>query len=408
MGVFGNLSTMTLPDLLQWAGVNKKAGILELERNKVCKQIAFRKGRVIACSSDEAHSRFGQFLLTRGKITPENLREALALQEVVKQNLGTILIEMGVLTAEEVRSQIAARAEETIYSLFDWEDGVFRFREEAAVDANTIEVSLSVDDVLLRGIQRHDELKRIRSVLTGPGVVLRSAKNEPPTEVRTSEMARRIFNLIDGKRTLDAILKHAHAPEFLVLKFLFHLHQREALEISEIHAVEPAAGMPGSPSNDGSLMEAISSAGCLVAGGFKSEIEVAERLIERGEVEASLVLLNACARAHPDDGHLKELIARAERTFLSQVRTEDLSGSKIPVLIDSEGAVDDNLTPDASYLLSLIDGKTDIKSILWLAPMREVEVLRALQQMLERGLIRLDQPEDAPRAAPAAKSAAGG
>ena len=47
MSVYGNVRTMSLPDLLQWASVNKKTGVLELERNQICKRISFRDGQIV-------------------------------------------------------------------------------------------------------------------------------------------------------------------------------------------------------------------------------------------------------------------------------------------------------------------------------------------------------------------------
>jgi len=49
--------------------------------HKICKRIAFRDGRIVACSSDDPPSRLGQFLLSRGKITKDQLRDALARQK---------------------------------------------------------------------------------------------------------------------------------------------------------------------------------------------------------------------------------------------------------------------------------------------------------------------------------------
>ena len=64
-----------------------------------------------------------------------------------------------------------------------------------------------------------------------------------------------------------------------------------------------------------------------------------------------------------------------------------LSPEKIPVLLrPADNASGESLTPEASFLPSLIDGRTDIKSILWLAPVRSVDVLRALKEMLDKGL----------------------
>ena len=151
MALQGNLSTMSLSDLLRWAGANRETGVLELERNKVRKRIAFREGRIVACSSDDPSSLIGQFLLARGRITKEQLSEALGNQEQSGKTLGEILLEAGAITHEELATEVAAKAEENIYGLFDWIDAFFRYDEKAAPDPNIIEVDFSVDEIVDKG-----------------------------------------------------------------------------------------------------------------------------------------------------------------------------------------------------------------------------------------------------------------
>ena len=100
-------------------------------------------------------------------------------------------------------SFIAAKAEETIQSLFDWDDAVFRFYEGASLDSNLVEVSLTVNDVLLKGLQHRDELKRIRSVFKSSGVVLKRTSKEIPSEVSSRPLAQRVIEQIDGQNTIS-------------------------------------------------------------------------------------------------------------------------------------------------------------------------------------------------------------
>ena len=65
MGINGQLSTMSLTDLLKWASLNQKTGVLEIERNKVRKEITFRQGRIVGCYSNEPSAKLGQFLLSQ-------------------------------------------------------------------------------------------------------------------------------------------------------------------------------------------------------------------------------------------------------------------------------------------------------------------------------------------------------
>ena len=47
------------------------------------------------------------------------------------------------------------------------------------------------------------------------------------------------------------------------------------------------------------------------------------------------------------------------------------------------------------FLLSMLDGVSDIKSLCWVAPLREVDLMRSLQRLHERGLIELREADTA-------------
>src|SRR5262245_2518602 len=125
MPLVGTLRTMSLPDLLQWLGNSTKTGTLGVERNKVRKCILMEEGKIVGCSSDDPPERLGQYLLSRGKLTEEQLRQALMSQEQHRRHLGSILVELGFLTPEDLIAHLESKAEETIYSLFEWPDAIF-------------------------------------------------------------------------------------------------------------------------------------------------------------------------------------------------------------------------------------------------------------------------------------------
>jgi len=407
MPVYGTIRTMSLPDLLQWASVNKMTGVLELERNKICKRIAFRDGRIVACSSDDPPSRLGQFLLSRGKITKDQLRGALARQEITGENLGLIFQGMGVLTRDDVEAHVAAKAEENIYGLFDWTDAVFRFHEDAGNDPFIIEVDLSVPDVVLKGIQRFDDLRRVRDAFTSSGIVLQRTDKQTPPEVTTSPMARRVLESVDGRRTLAEILLHAHASEYLVLKFLYTLLRKGMVAITEVRQPDMNSRTLLDPASepeplDLQPLETLTASAEVdrprpEAAGEVRNPEAAAQRMAAGDHAGAMEILNECYRARPDDNHLRQLLLRAEAAFLEAVRRGVLSPSRIPVpLSDAAGAGRAGLHPTEAFLLTMLDGKSDIKSILWLAPLREVDVMKGLQRLLQRGLIELRDPEAFP------------
>ncbi len=395
MALYGNLSTFPVTDLLQWVENARKSGILEVERNHVNKCMVFRTGRVVAVSSNDPPSLLGQVLLARGAIDEATLRAALARQEAEGGNLGAILIASGAVTEGEVLEQIAAKAEETVYSLFDCADAFFQFHEDGEPPRNLIEVDLKIQDVLLRGLKRFDEMRRIRQVFHDPGIVLERTDKPLPASVSSGRVAGRILEAVNGERTLAELLLHARASEYLVSKFLFELYRKCLLRVKGVRKVGDAGSGRAISAAAGPSVENAPEGRPATADGehdLGAEIDVAQRLLARGENEAALVVLHAASRHWPGAPSIRELITRTESRYTEQV-SRDLPPEKVPVVLErADGVEEGSLTPGEAYLLTLVDGVADVKSILWIAPMRTVDVLRSLHGLLAKGAIALHDP----------------
>lgn len=436
MPLFGTLQTMALPDLLQWLATARMTGTLQVERNKVSKTISFHEGQVVGCSSEDPPELLGQFLLARGKLSEEQLSQALNAHERERTHLGGILVKMGVLSQEELSAHLEAKAEETIFSLFDWQDAVFRFQQgEAFEQANTFPVRLRVEDVLLRGLKRFDEIQRIREVFDDPGIVLRHTTKTPPRELFRNRMARALYEAIDGDRTVAEILLHVHGSEYTVTKFLFELHRNGYAEIAGVKRVEELPGTPAGSAAPEETTDAAPAAGpappvsppaatapavepaapVAIAEppavtvspqtasrpaaepatiSFTERLERVRRMMSRAEFETALDLLDELYREAPGDESLRRLSSEAEAAFIEKAYRHYLPPKRVPCLTrDAAELEGENLSPTEFFLLSRIDGVWDLKSIVQIAPLREVEVLRTLKRLREAGVIELREPE---------------
>jgi len=424
MSLQGSLSTMPLPDLLQWIAAVRKTGTLELLRGKGSKRILFREGRVAACASDEPADRLGHFLVSRGRITVAALRDALAKQESSGKHLGALLVESGLLTEQDLAHHLEAKAEETLISVFDWHDAAFTWHEGSLPEGYVLPLNLRVEELLLRGARRHDEAKRIEAVFHDAGIVLTRTGKRPPAEVFKNRMARGIYESINGERTVAEILLHAHGSEFLVKKFLFELFRSGMVEIVEVRAVQepepalvadaallpeptPAPRPVPVPVPVPAARPAVAAAprhGAAPAPAKalspredprkeQAALDAARRLQERGELDAALDLLNAVHRANPEDDALRRLVLDAEVAFVDKAWKHYVPAAKVPALtrpVDS--MTGETLSPQEVFLLSRVDGTWDVKSIIQVSPIREVDALRTLKKLRERGLIELRDP----------------
>lgn len=428
MPLSGTLSVMSLADLLQWVSNVGKTGTLEVERNKVVRKIIFKEGHVIACSSDEPAQLLGHYLLSRGKLSEEALRTALAKQEASRQHLGQILVDMHIMTMEELGDHLANKAEETIFSIFDWEDASFRFHDQQIPGQVLFPVDLRVEEILLRGAHRYDEMKRIRAVFNDPGIVLRLTGKAPPEDLLRNRMARRIHDLINGDRSVAEILLHAHASEYQVYKLLFEMFRAGHVKIETVVCLEEELEFPPDEYDGGDPVGAVvhapaavppapelRSAPSLAAptrsvtapapgspsvqakarpqASMEERLVEARHLVDRAEYESAIEILDALYRAEPNHDPLRRLLTEAEIAFVDKAYKHYLPANKVPVLARSlEDLSREQITPAEFFLLSRIDGVWNLKSIIQVSPLREVDALRAMKRMREKGFIELRDP----------------
>jgi hypothetical protein len=411
MPFYGDLRTVSLPDLLRWASKNEKTGVLEVERNAISRRIEFRKGWVGSCYSNDPSARLGQSLLSRGRLTETQLHHLLTLQRATHKRLGLLMVELSILTRAELASLVSSKAQETIHSLFDWDDAFFRFDDGATLDPDQIEVNLSVEDLIAEGEKRCLKLDEIREVFESSGVVLARTEVEIPNEILDSRMTRNVLESIDGQRTIAEILLHTRASEFRVLHFLYRLFERGLLTRVEVRTIVPdyttlldcrkdlsvsplhAPLAPGEVDQALAQMDPPDPPG--EGPGLDMDIDTALKLMEQQEHESAIELLRSTCREHATD-YVRRLLLRAETSFVTSVREDEEFVSKVPVLLqDRHVLLERHPAPEESFLLTLVDGTTDVQSILWLAPLREVDVFLGLKRMARKNMIDLAAPAPA-------------
>src|SRR5437867_6646565 len=219
-GLTGSLKTMSLPDLLQWAASGRKTGTLSLKNGPLHKKIYFQDGAIIGSSSNDTREYLGQFMLSEGIISEQQLKDAFDLQAQTRVMLGRILVKKGLVSEQKVSEILRMKAEETIYSLFLWTDADFEFLQDELPPGDQVLISIKVEDVLMEGLRRYDTSKKIRQALPHNGVVLRRTTKALPREIASKTFPKRIYDLIDGRRTLAEVILEAHASEYNVSQII--------------------------------------------------------------------------------------------------------------------------------------------------------------------------------------------
>jgi hypothetical protein len=375
MGVAGNLKTMELAELLQWLAQGRKTGTLVVDDASVEKRIFFRDGKVVSAASTDPKEHLGHFLVSHGYITEQQLAEAVARQEAAKSLLGKILIEMGLLDAEQLDGMLRLKAEEGIFGLFAWKEAEFRFLDDELPAYQMVPISLDVTGLVLEGCRRQDEWKRISTRIPSPLCVpVRVVDDLVEAADPEDEGSRRILAAVDDQRSIEEIALETHASEYYVCEAIYPHVMGKRVKIVRPRAL-PDAGAP------------IESSGQLSG---KTLLKRGERHLAMGELEPALRYLRAAKSLDPDNQTIQLATDQAERSIRQLLNSEGVVPEAVPKLARRlDEVLQLRVSAKAGFVLSRIDGKLDVAAILKISPMNPLEGLLVFRELTRSGLVKL-------------------
>lgn len=367
MSLSGNLKTMDLPELLQWVTLGRKTGSLAFIRNKTKNYIYFRGGQIISSRSNEPTKQLGHFLLFQGKITESQLKRALESQQVARQILGKILVQEGYISQAEVEKALVDRTREVIYDLFLWEDGYFHFTANGYNLEDLILINIDINAILFEGVRRKDEWVRIRQVFPSNEVVLSLQSGADPKSMQLTPLQKKLLFLVTRGKTISEMILETHGSDFLVNYELFQLYDRDVLKVKQILATAPVL-VTDTPQI------------------FNRGLD----LMRNRKYREAIAVFQEVLRHDPQNVQADQKIEEAERAICDEIYLNSLNPAKVPCFAVPESSLTRyNLTHEEGFVASRINGSWDVKSIVMLSPLREIEILQVLEKLLRMGLISL-------------------
>jgi len=248
MALKGTLKDFSLADIFQLIGIQKKTGVLTLKSDKEVVTVSFVEGNVV--SADALHrrleDRIGTVLVKSGRISEGQLQEALRIQKNTLKRMGNILVENKFIDPNTLREALQIQISQMVYRLFRWRDGEYDFTQEERVDYDKEHVvPMSAESILMEGARILDEWPMIEKGIKSFLAVFRHANVEiaPPPGRGTWPMAdeaaravtlsdedRKVYQLVDGKRTVQEIVERCSLSEFDTCRILYELIGRQLLE----------------------------------------------------------------------------------------------------------------------------------------------------------------------------------
>ena len=225
MAIKGSLKEASLPDVLQLLSMGKKTGCLAVTHRSNFGYIYFDKGRISYASIVNRRDRIGDTLMKHGVITAEQVEAAINQQGRERdKRLGTLLVEMGFITQNQLREYVQVQIEEAVYFLFTWNQGSFNFDADVVPEQQDILVSINPESLLLEGARRVDEWSLVEKKIPSFDLVFEVDRPKvAQSDVALPPEQQAILALVDGRRDLQAIVDESGMVEFDVGKAMYGL-----------------------------------------------------------------------------------------------------------------------------------------------------------------------------------------
>ena len=366
MSLSGNLKTMDLAELLQWVTLGRKSGSLAFIRNKVKNYIYFRSGRIISSRSTEPTKQLGHFLLFQGKINEGQLKRALEVQQQTRQILGRIMVQEGFVTQEEIEKALLERTQEVIYDLFLWEDGFFHFTADGFNIEELILINIDINALIFEGVRRKDEWGRIREVFPSNETVLSLCPDLDPKSLQLTALQKKLLFLVTREKTISQMIFELHGSDFLVNYELFDLYEKNVLQVKKVLETPVRGPDPAQL--------------------FTRGLE----MMQDGRYREAIAVFQEVLQLDPQNSWADQQIEQAERAICGEMYRTSLPPTKIPYFLVPESSLPRfSLTREEGFVASRINGTWDLKSIVMLSPLREIEILQVLEKFRTMNLIAL-------------------
>ena len=162
-GIKGQLSSLSITDLMQWIDMNKKSGVLFVSSDSKSKCFCFEEGRLLLASAKEDGDRFGDFVQKEGYLDFNGMKSAVEEGQQKEKSFIGILIDNKVIPEEFVKVTVEYLAEKNIVDILSWEEGAFQFVEELPKLLMKSPIKLGINFITFEAVRKHDEnMKKVQ------------------------------------------------------------------------------------------------------------------------------------------------------------------------------------------------------------------------------------------------------
>lgn len=250
MALKGNLRDFSTTQLLNLINLARKTGTLTIEGNQNQVQVCFKEGKLVYSAFGGQDDRLATILMRAGKLSEEQARTIRSRADVKDdRELGRLLVSAGYVAQQDVVESVRNHTLDTVYKLFTWSDGTFRFDPMLSAVEGRITVAVELENVIMEGSRRLKEWERLQEELPNLDVALQFT-DRPDVRLRTINLTVeewRAVSFINPRNTIRQIAQFNNMSDFQIRRIVYGLLQAGLVELIQpegvvTKAVSGAAG----------------------------------------------------------------------------------------------------------------------------------------------------------------------
>jgi curved DNA-binding protein CbpA len=183
------------------------SGMLRARRGRVEKRVLLDHGVPVECRSNLVHETLSRFLVAAGKLSDTASIAALGRAAARDKLLGEMLVEEGVLEADELQRLLQQNLARKLFDLFAWRDGGVHF--EAGGRRSETAQRVNVPRLIVTGVERftpQEVVDRQFAPLAVAPLALVSGHEERAAAVRATASERKLLDAVVTPRRIEELI----------------------------------------------------------------------------------------------------------------------------------------------------------------------------------------------------------
>lgn len=247
MGLSGNLESFSVPEILQLLALQRKTGVLRLAHADGRKQLLMiEKGRIIGTREKVlvTDDPFVEYMLGAGYLTRDQVQTIVRVQQETAKDSIYIMLSSGMVGKDRISEALTQHTQQIVDELLAWTRGSYDFQgDERALPRQALKVSLSIEELLMEGMRRVDELATIKQAVLAPDLHLLRT----PAVIDRSLLSREqlvVFDMVTDSTPVEQLVARSPLGEYTTYEIIQALLEQERFVVDPCPPLPLANGSP--------------------------------------------------------------------------------------------------------------------------------------------------------------------